>query len=181
MPTGPAALTTSGVAMRPALVCTWCTRPPDKSDPRHLGAAHNLDAALLRRARESHRHAIGIGDPVASAEGRGENAVHGDAWRASRGVCRCEPVDVDAVRPLQLHVPLECRDALVTRQQKEIAVRPEVDRRADGLLEVGEERDRFLRELDVGRVRELMSKSAGVASGGHRPELRLALDQDDVA
>jgi hypothetical protein len=81
---------------------------------------------------------------------------------------------------LQQHVPLKSRNAVVTRQQEEIAVGPEVDRRADGLLEVGEECDGFLRELDIRCVGELMAKSPGVASGGHRPELRLAFDKDHV-
>jgi hypothetical protein len=91
-----------------------------------------------------------------------------------------EPLDVDAVRALQVQVAAKRGDAGFAREQEQIAVGPEVDGRADALLEMGQQVDRLLRELDVRRIGELMAEPARIAAGGHRPELRFTFDEDDV-
>ena len=98
----------------PRSCCTLVHAAVGDRDARHLLAAHDLDAARLRRAREPHRHAVRIGDAVVAAEGRAEHAVDVEMPGAEpRRLGRREPVDGDAVRALQRDVALERRDALV--------------------------------------------------------------------
>jgi hypothetical protein len=81
---------------------------------------------------------------------------------------------------LQLDVSPERFDVGRLREQEQVAVLVEIDRHADDLLEASDHRDRFLRQLDVGRVRELMTDAAGVLARRSRRQLRLALEQHDV-
>jgi hypothetical protein len=149
-------------------------------DSRDLFAAPDLDAPCLRGAREPHGDAVGIGDAVTRAKrGRG-HARDIEPWTERRGLFRRQPVNRDAVRPLKGDVGAKRLHALRRRQQEQVAVRPEVDGEADGILKSGEERDRFLGELDIRGVRELMPKAAGVPTGRGRAQLRLAFDQHDI-
>ena len=143
-------------------------------------APANLDPVRLRRLRKSHRHAIGIGDAVVGAIGGRRARRWFEPGAESPRLVGREPLDVDAVRALKRDVLPEGIDAVLGGEQEQIPVRPEVDRVADDVLEVGKERDRFFGERDVGRVRELVAKAAGIAPRGASAELGLAFDDDDI-
>ena len=101
---GPAAFTTSGVAMLPREVWTSATRLPVEANAGHLGFADDLHALGLRALGEAHRHAVRIGHAVGGAIGRALDAGHVEAGRQRLRLGRGEPLHVDAARLLQLHV-----------------------------------------------------------------------------
>ena len=107
--------------------------------------------------------------PVASRPGQRAAASCGDSQSTSIPWARCSATLARKADTLALG-----------RQQKQIAVRPVVDRGADHLFEMREERDRLFRQLDVGGVRELMAEAAGIAACRPGAELRLAFDERDV-
>jgi hypothetical protein len=90
------------------------------------------------------------------------------------------PSHIDAVLLLQRHVLPELIDVGLLRQQEQVAVLVEIDRRADNRLEVLHQGDRLDRQLDVGGVGELMSEATGILAGRPRCQLPLALEEDDV-
>ena len=59
--------------------------PPRTSIPVTSSSRSIVDAGRLRRLREPHRHAVGIGDAVALAERRAEHAVGAEPRREPRG------------------------------------------------------------------------------------------------
>ena len=163
--------------MTPAEVFTPLTRPPATSmpvtssprrisTPRACAARANPIVTPLGSAIPSAAQKVAAATPV-DVEPRTDRAR----------LIRRQPVDGDAVGALQLDVGAKRVDARRRRQQEQIAVGPEVDRKADPLLELREERDRLLRQFDVRRMRELMTKPASIATGRSRAQLRLPLEQ----
>ncbi len=145
-----------------------------------FAVADDLHAERLRALRKSHRHAVRIGDAVGRAIGRALDAGEIEAGRQLARLVVRHPSHIDAVLLLQRDVLLERLDVRRFREQEQVAVLVKVDRRADDPFEVLHQGDRFDRQLDVRRVRELVAEAAGVLAGRSGAELRLALEKDDV-
>ena len=177
---GPAALTTIRVSIVPRVVSTAATRPASTRIPVTSVSRAIGDACRLRRLREAHGDAVGIGDAIALAERRADGAVHVEPRRQPRRVRGVEPLHVHTEAALQRDVPAKRLDARRRRQQKQIAVLVEVDRIAHLVGEPLQHADRFDGEADVRLVRELMPDAAGVPPGRSGPEQRVALDEHDV-
>src|SRR5438876_767586 len=91
-------------------------------DAGHLGFALDCRSCRLRRSREPHRHAVGIGDAIVAAERGGDHTRGIEPGREPRRLRSLEPVDVDSEAALQRDVAAEDVDTCLRGEKKEIAV-----------------------------------------------------------
>ncbi len=105
-------------------------------DASNLGVPLDRGPSRLSRLRESHCHAVRIGNAVPAAECGREHAASVQAGCKSGRTLRIQPVDLNPEAALKLDVASERLHALWCVEQKQVAVLVQVGVVADDVRKV---------------------------------------------
>ncbi len=176
----PAARTTTGASIAPALVVTPSTLRAAPAHARHLAFGAELHTELAGARSHRRGHQIGVGVAVARRVGGGEEIAGMEVRESPSRLLRRQECHVHAQAPLQRHVLLGERQLGLGRDEDQVPVLAEVGIDAELVLEALERLDDVLGQLDPDAVRVLVADAP--ARERRRPRANaVALDHDDAA